>query len=453
MTLKVLSKDGFYGWINVAVVFLFYIAISLLMVSFGVFLKYWKFGWSVGGASGAQQVGMILSGLAGPLVGWFIMKRGSKCALIIGNILSVIGLVLLSYMNRMWELYLGQGLLIGLGMSIGGMLAVMTVINNWFIMKRSVALAVSMAGMGLANIFMTPGLTKMISLLEWRNTYLIIAAVVALFGVIIPGIFLRNRPEDLGQVPDGPKSAKSVAASHEEHPYKNIYKTPVEFTAPEAMRTRTLWLLVAYIVLLFMAMNTLITHQFKFLCEMGLEDATAGWAVGFLSAVMMASQLGIGFLGLRFKMHSLAVVSVASAIVGFAVLLTAERFPEFLPLVFIYCFFLGVGFGIAAIALGNLFPDYFGRTEFPKIMGYTMPITTLLSSFGATIPGYIRDSTGNYTLAFQLCLALMVLAFFCIIFAKPPMHPSLAKNLNPEAAGTGAPSAATIQNPGSTIQN
>jgi len=368
---------------------------------------------------------MILSGLAAPMVGRYIMKRGTKRAIILGNVLNVAGLILLAYQKEMWQLYLGYGVFVGLGLAIGGMLAIMTVINNWFIMKRSIALAVSMAGMGLSGSVMTPTLVQLIDTVGWRNTYLIIAVITLLFCIIIPAIFLKNKPEDLGQVPDGPASEKPSSAEAGGPKYKNLYKTPVDFTAKEAMRTRTLWLLVAYGTLQFLAMNALLTHQFNFLNEIGLEKSTAGFAVGLLSAIMAVSQLGIGFLGLRFKMHSLAILSMGIGVIGFTMLLIAERFAEFPFIVFTYCIILGTGFGIASIAMGNLFPDYFGRTEFPKIMGYTMPITTLVASFGATVAGIIRDNTGSYTLAFQLSLGFMVLAFICVFFAKPPVHPSL----------------------------
>jgi MFS family permease len=82
--------------------------------------------------------------------------------------------------------------------------------------------------------------------------------------------------------------------------------------------------------------------------------------------------------------------------------------------------------------MGNLFPDYFGRSEFPKIMGYTMPFTTVVSSFGAPIAGFIREKTGHYNPAFQLFLVLSFVAFLCIFFAKPPVHPSL-KNKTDQA--------------------
>ena len=439
MTLKVLSKDGFYGWVILAVVFFFYIAMVLMMVSFGVFLPSWieEFNWSVGWMSGAQQLCMILSGLAAPMVGRYIMKRGTKRAILLGNILNVAGLVFLAYHKEMWQLYLGYGVLIGLGLAVGGMLAIMTVINNWFVMKRSIALAVSMSGMGLSGIVMTPTLLKLIDTIGWRDTYLIIAAITLLFCFIVPAIFLKNKPEDLGQVPDGPASTKSSAAESGGPVYKNLYKTPVEFTAREAMRTPALWLLVCYIILQFLAMQVIITHQVNFLTEIGFEKI-AGLAVGVFSGAMAAGQLGIGFLGLRFKMQTLAAISMGIGAVGFALLLIAEHYPEFPSIVFAYCVLLGIAFGIQAIAMGNLMPDYFGRTEFPKIMGYTMPITTLVASFSPTIAGIIHDITGAYTLAFQLCFCCMILGLLCIIFAKPPVHPSLKDNsgleaLNPDA--------------------
>jgi MFS family permease len=96
--------------------------------------------------------------------------------------------------------------------------------------------------------------------------------------------------------------------------------------------------------------------------------------------------------------------------------------------VILYNIILGIGFGIQAIAIGNLIPDYFGRTEFPKMMGYTMPFTTFISAFGSPVAGYIRDNTGTYIPAFQISLGLMILAFFCITLSKPPVHPSLKQS-------------------------
>ncbi len=91
----------------------------------------------------------------------------------------------------------------------------------------------------------------------------------------------------------------------------------------------------------------------------------------------------------------------------------------------VYAVVFGISMGIQFIAIGNLYPDYFGVSEFPKIMGYTMPFNTFISALGAPVAGYIRDKTGSYVPAFRVLLVLLAVSFFCIIFAKPLVHPSL----------------------------
>jgi MFS family permease len=423
MALKMLSKDGFYGWVNLAIMFFFNIAVMLMMMAFPYFLTPWieEFGWSRGLASGAQMVSIILSGVAAPMVAIFIMRKGTRLAIVTGNILCVAGLVMLAYQNHIWQLYLGFGVLLGLGMSIGGMLAGMTVINNWFVMKRPAALSISMASMGFSGVIVQPSMAAMIDSIGWRNTYLVIAAIAFLFCVVVPGLFLRDKPEDLGQVPDGPVTAKPGQVKSKALPHKNVYKTPVDFTAREALRTRALWLLVAYGALQFFVMQGLFSQQIAFLSDLGFSAKKAGYIGGVFGAAMGVSQLGIGFLGLRFKIHSLAVFSMVLGMVGFAILLFAKS----VPLILAYAIIYGISQGIGSIAMGNLFPDYFGRTEFPKIMGYTMPFNTLIMSLGAPITGHIRDISGSYIPAFKILLALLIVSFFCILFAKPPKHPSL----------------------------
>ncbi len=420
---KLKSSDGFYGWINLAVMFFFNIAMYPMMFTFALCLPVWveEFSWSRGEISLAQTISLILSGLAAPMVGIFIMKKGPKIAIVLGNLVSVIGLVLLSYQQQIWHLFVAYGVILGLGISIGGMLAMMTVINNWFVMKRPLALSVSMASMGLGAIVFKPSLMILINTIGWRNTYLLTAAAVLLLCVISPALLLINRPEDLGQKPDGSTSPKTGRAIPVALPSPNLYRTPVDFTAKEAMKTPAMWLLIGFSVVQFAVLQVLMTHQFAFLDDIGIPRVKAALAAGILGPVMSISQLGVGFLGLKFRMHSLAVVSILIGIAGFTIMLFAQS----MGIVILYNIVLGMGFGIQNIAMGNLLPDYFGRTEFPKIMGYTMPFTTFLSAFSAPAAGYMRDMAGSYIPAFQMSIALLVVGLILVVFARPPLHPSL----------------------------
>jgi MFS family permease len=425
MASRLKSADGFYGWVNLVVMFFFNIAFMMIMLSFALFLPSWveEFAWSRGDMSLAQAVGLVLSGLTAPLVGIYIMKKGVKTAMVLGNILSVAGLVLVSYQQQIWQLFVGYGVLIGLGMSIGGMLASMTVINNWFIVKRPMALSISMTSMGFGGVLFNPLLMKLIESIGWRNTYLVIAAASLLFCVILPAFFLVNKPEDLGQIPDGPVSLKDKKVESAHPLQTNLYKTPVDFTAKEALLTGTMWLLIGYVIVQFTAMQMMMAHQVTFLIDMGFSRTSAAFAGGFFGFMMGISQLGIGFLGLKIRMHSLAVASIFFGIAGLVIILFATS----MGIVILCNVLMGIGFGIQTIALGNLIPDYFGRSEFPKMMGYTMPFTIVFSAVGSPVAGYIREATGSYIPAFQFGIGGLVLGLIFILFAKPPMHPSLKR--------------------------
>ena len=421
---KLKSPDSFYGWVNLAVMFFFNIALYPMMVTFMLCLTIWRkeFGWSMGDMTLAQSGSLILSGLTAPIVGIFIMKKGPRIAIVIGNLISAVALVLLSFQQQIWHLFLNYGVVLGLGMSIGGMLAMMTVVNNWFVMKRPMAFAICMTPMGLGAVVFKPSLMKLINTIGWRDTYQLTAALALLLCVISPALFLINKPEDLGQVPDGPSSKKPQKAKSEDSPPPNVYKTPVDFTAREALRTLTMWLLVGFAVVQFSVMNVIITHNFPFLqLDIGIPSVQAAFVAGILGAAMSVSQLGMGFLGLKFKMRSLAIVSMLVTIVGFTIMLFAQS----LGVAIFYNIVLGMGFGIQGIVMINLIPDYFGRTEFPKIMGFTMPFSIIIGACLTPVPGYILEATESYTLAFQLSIAMLVLGLILLIFARPPVHPSL----------------------------
>jgi MFS family permease len=430
MAQKILGKDGFYGWINLAVMFFFYIAVMLLMKAFGQFQRFWLSdfpSWNRPQITGAQTVSLILMGVLSPVVGILIMKWGAKRAIVVGNLFCVTGLALSSFQTKIWHLYLEWGVILGIGMSVGGMLAMMTIINNWFVKKRSIALAVTMFSMGLSGFVFSPLMMNMITTYGWRQTCRIVAAAVFVGCVLLPGLLIKNKPEDIGQAPDGERIFKTDGKNADERPKKIPYTTPVDFTAKEALRTPALWLLVIYGTLIFFTMNGLMTNQIDFLRDIGISFENASRADGILSAVMAISTLGVGFLGLRFSMHSLAIGSMIISIAGYIMIL----FTHSMPVVLAYCIILGIGFGVQSIAMGNIFPNYFGVSEFPKIMGYTMPFNTLVSSFGTPVASEIRHKMGTYIPAFQLSIVLLIVALICIVFAKPPVHPSLKKQQEP----------------------
>ena len=416
------SENGFYGWVNVAVASIMGVIGGFYLVSFSYLLPYLvkDFGWNRGTVSLAATINMIAMGLCGPIAGYFIVKHGARRSIFFGNILGFAGFVLIFFHTRLWELFLGYGLLVGLAVGFGGMLASTTVINNWFVKKRGMALSIFLGSGGAAGMIMGPAMMKMIERAGWRVTVLVISILVLLFAVILPAIFIRNKPQDLGQVPDGPDKPGSEAKG-QSLPHKAAYKTSVDFTAAEAMRTRSLWLLIAYFSLNMLAMGALMTHQVAYLLDMGILATLAGFALSVMSATMTLSQFSVGIIGKRFSMHAIAVGGEVFKIMGLGILI----FTNSLAFVFVYMVVLGLGFGAAMAATMNIFPNYFGISNYPKIMGTARLFWAFVGGAGAPLAGYIRETTGSYLPAFRVALVIVAVGLICLIFAKAPVHPSL----------------------------
>jgi MFS family permease len=435
------STDGgqFYGWINLLVVGVIGVIGGFYIASFSYFMPFLieDFGWLYGTISWAATINLMAMGFCGPVAGFFIMKFGARRAIVLGNFFGFAGFFLLCFHSHLWQLFLGQGLLVGTAAGLGGMLATTTVVNNWFVRKRSLGLGIALGTGGAGGIFMGPAIVAFINAYGWRTAYLAISLLVLVFAVIIPGIVIRNKPEDLGQVPDGPARSKDPA--DEKKPLKPpaSYKTPVDFTTGEAIRTRCLWLLIAYYCMNMLAMNALMAHQVNYLIDIGFSAIVASFALSVMVGLMTFSQFGTGFLGMKFNIHSIAIWAEVLKAIGIVVLVSTRS----LPFVFVYMVVLGLSFGAMIVSMMNMLPNYFGISHYPGIMGFARLFFAIIGSFGAPLAGIVRDKTGSFVPAFHGVIVIIVAGIVCLALAKPPVHPSM-KSVRPESLPSDEPETA-----------
>ena len=426
MSFKPLSEGGFYGWINVTAASVFMFALTIVMQSFSFFLPEWvnDFGWKYKDVSFALTINMVVMAFMSPLAGIFIGKYGVRLATIIGSAITIAGIYTLANVQSLWHLYLGNGVIVAAGVTLGGMLGITTLMSNWFFKKRSLSISIPNVAMGIAGIIIAPTIPWMIIHVGWRSTYMAIIPIYFLFALLIPGIFFRNTPRELGQVPDGHAVSETPGSSPgiERPKIRKTFITPVDFTPSEAFKTRTMWLLLFFNALNMFAMGAIMAHGFAFLGDIGIPPVRAGFFMGITSGAMIAGQLLAGFLGLKVDMHRLIMLGCAAMIIHFIIMVFAAYS---LIIVYFYVLFGGIGIGINFVAIMNLIPNYFGVSHFPKIMGFILPFTSLIGSAGAPVAGYIKDETGSYILFWEIAAVLMTAGLIFLFFSKPPKHPSL----------------------------
>jgi MFS family permease len=421
MTVAPRKSRSFYGWKALAVVAVMYFAMTgLLLYSFPAFLPFLcdSFGWSRASVSWANSLAMAVTGIVSPLAGMYVMRHGARKAVAVGGILCILCFVCASFHNRLWELYLAYAILFGLGGSLCGMLTMTTIVNNWFVKKRSLALSILLAAGGFGGVVMVPFIVSLINRFGWRTTYLLIAAMIFVLLVVLPSLFVVNKPEDLGQNPDG-------ATADDQRNYApnktRLQGTPVDFTAGEAVRTSSFWYLTILATTFMFGIQGFMLHQVAFLIDINITSTVASIIYGAFVGVSTAGRLVTGILGLRFPTKSIAIVAMIFMITGMVILLQAKT----LPVIILYNVFIGLGMGGTYVAIMNLIPLYFGKTNYPKIIGLALPFSTVLGSLGSPLTGWIRDSTGSYKSAWELAILVLAIGLVSLFLARPPVHPSL----------------------------
>ena len=237
-----MKQPRFYGWTALIGVMLAYGGLcGDVIYAYGVFLPAMgkSFHWSRSALSGAYGLFIISGGMLGPVAGMTVSRFGARKNIVLCNIVAVLGLLGMSQVEELWHVYLFFGVMAGMSLGFGEFVAVTTVINNWFIRRRALAMGLLFASGGVGGLAFPPLITWIISGLGWRTAWVCIAAIHLLLTVVLAGILIRGRPEDVGQAPDGLSHVTNQTLS-KTAAQNRVYQTSVDWNLRDALRTPTL---------------------------------------------------------------------------------------------------------------------------------------------------------------------------------------------------------------------
>ena len=407
-------KGVFFGWwVLLACMSIQVLVASFTMQSFGTYMAVLReeFGWSATALSAAFAIQQAAGGFLGPAVGWLIQRIGSRLVIRIGLILFAAGLVLMSTVSSLPGLY-GSVVVVALGASLAGFLPLNTVAVQWFSRWRSTALALMQTGISLSGLAV-PLVAWALVTYGWRPTIVFTAALVLLVG--FPLTFaIGNRPEDYGLLPDGGPS-KRLGKQQITPP-----KPDRDFSAKEALKTRAFWFISFGHSLALTAVFAVLAHLVIYLnVERGFSLQLAGLMVTVMTTASIVGQLAGGFLGDRFNKQYLAT----GAMFGHATGLLILAFGSSLSAVLAFALVHGLAWGVRGPIMSSIRADYFGRTHYGQIMGYSQVIVTLGIVGGPLLVGYLADRLGSYQNGFvALAIAAGVGSLF-FMFANSPRLP------------------------------
>jgi MFS family permease len=405
----------FYGWWIVAgsmVTLVFSCGIGFY--SHGAILDPLRihYGWSKGVISTALTLYFATSAVLGMAVGRSVDRFGSKPLLILGSVITGIGFFLLSRITHLWQLF-AVYLILACGTSCASTITITTLIANWFVFKRGLALGVTMSGLSLGGMIMVPFTVYLIAHWGLRTALPILGGIFCLAVIPIALFLIKQHPADVGQFPDGLQEAPlSFDPSNRSISFASQMRV---WTRAEAMQTTTFWAIVIGFLLAMTGQLAFLVHQVSFLSRT-LGVVGAAKAVSVTTGASVISRLFLGSVADRFDKRYVAIFCFL--VQGIAVLFMA-RFHQVVVL-YLGTFAFGLTMGGIVMMQSLLIGDCFGMVSFGTIIGFSGLFTQLGASFGPTIAGLIFDATRDYRIAFTIFGMASLSAIGAIFFAKPP---------------------------------
>ena len=461
-----------------------------------------QFGWSRTALSGAFSLARVEGAVLGPIEGVLVDRVGTRRMVLIGYILMGLGFIWLSQIEMLGdvgvlrtlkllgalefsllatlrateflvafagyaapaEVVLDESLIhfylsyifITLGSGLGGWLAIIAMINNWFSRRRSLAMAGAMSGIHFGGLLI-PVLALMIEKLEFEGAALAIGVILL---VIIGPAFkmLRTRPEDVGLTPDGDPPVRSsgasdvgadateprAAASQSPNPPNPVDDEP-EFTAIQALKTPAFWMLTIAQVASSVAIVTLALHLVPKLTDTGMSLVAAGSVVTTQTLIALPAQFVSGLIA--DKMSKTLLIAFFLLIQGIGILLFAmfDLIPlplapsddmsffglfdvslEFINLywlAYVGALLYGIGFGGRSPLTTAIRGEYFGRKAFATIMGISQLPMNIAMIFAPLFAGYMFDTSGTYIVPFTMFAALTFMGAVLMLFVRKPNAP------------------------------
>ncbi len=339
------------------------------------------------------------SAVEGPLVGYLVDRFDVRVMLVVGTTLAGLGFLLLSFTHSYLFFVLVFMGPLSLGFQAGFNQATIATVNHWFRRKRGLAMSIVQTGQALGGVLIFPLVALAVLNLGWRvAAFLSGIAVLALLPLVL---FIRRSPESMGLLPDGEPAAPRPDAP------SGAPRLPdaQEFTAREALRTPTFWLLAAFHGLRNVPYSGVSVHLVPILVWKGLDEPTAAFYVGLTALSTVVVRPLTGWLGDHRSKRMIGATGVVLGAVGLVVLMRCDA--AVWPLVaFAVLFSFGDAINSVTWALVG---DCFGRRHFATIRGWISMFQSLVSMPGAVVTGWIFDRTESYTYAlagFVVCYAV-----------------------------------------------
>jgi MFS family permease len=351
------------------------------------------FGWTRSELTSVYSIYLLVNGCTAPLVGLTFDRLGPRWVYGTGMASLGAAFMLAGGLTALWQFYLFIGALVGIGVSMNGMVPASALLARWWRERLSTAIGIAYAAFGAGTVLFVPLVQYLIGEFDWRMTYRIMGAVLLLLVPIV--VFALPW--------------KTFAAGHPATRAEARQRSGEGWTLAAALRTPVFWGLVQVFFGTAVGMFSIVVQLVAFFVDAGFSPLAAATAFGVVGLLSAMSVTGSGFASDRFGYRQTVSLSFAGTATGMVLLLFLSTNPSPVLLVLFVAVF-GLCMGVRGPIVSSVAARYFAGPRVATIYGLIYASNALGAALGAFAGGLLHDLTGGYRAGLGLALVMICLA-------------------------------------------
>ncbi|PCK07511.1 MAG: MFS transporter [Alteromonadaceae bacterium] len=353
------------------------------------------------------SLAIFFLGISAAIMGRFVERRGPRVSGMVaasffgsGMILAGIG----TWIGNIYLLWLGYGVLGGIGLGVGYITPVSTLIK-WFPDRRGLATGLAIMGFGFGSTIASVSFNGIIEGYSIPAAFFVMGSI---YFVVMLGsaLYLERPPQDW--MPEGFKEA--IASGK-----KQAVKDLSQMTANEAVKKPFFWGLWSMMFINISCGIGVIYSASPLAQEsIGLTAAEAAAVVGAMALFNGLGRIGWAsfsdYLGRGNTYLTFFVVQIAA----FALLpnITSVILFQIVLYTILTCY--GGGFATLPAFIGDLF----GTKELGAIHGYVLTAWALAGIVGPQLTARLHSATGSYEITLYIFAGAFIVALSVAVMMK-----------------------------------
>ncbi|WP_344652515.1 MFS transporter [Cryptosporangium japonicum] len=334
-------------------------------------------GWSTPTITAAFSAALVVSALAGIVVGRIMHRHGPRWLMTGGSLLAVSAVVLIASAPSL-PIFVAGWLLAGLAMSCVLYAPAFAAVTVWFGPRRLRALTAITLVAGLASTVFAPLTAALDTHLSWRGTYLVLAVVLAV--LTVPTHYFGLRP---AWPPASPRPVENESSAD-----------PADV---RPVHWPQFWLLATAFTINTVCLYATVINLVPLLHDRGYNSTAASWALGIGGVGQVLGRLGYATLTRRtgLTLRTAAIFAGAAITTGLFALLPGP----YLVLLFV-ALIAGNARGLATLLSATAVSDRWGTARYARLNGLFHAPQMLASALAPFLGAWLAGVLGGYPIAF-----------------------------------------------------